>query len=93
MRSIGGALGVDHKTVMSDVQRVGEIGERSPISQPERVTRQGGGSYPSRRPTVVPGRDDREGYVLLDAATRAYVSGPFGELVDAERAVVDQQVS
>lgn len=32
----------------------------------------------------------RPGYVLLDAATHTQVSGPFGELADAERAVVDR---
>jgi len=58
-RAIAGALGVDHKTVMTDVRKAEEIGEHSPISEPDRVVRQGGGSYPSRRPQVI-ARDDRE---------------------------------
>lgn len=56
-RAIAGALGVDHKTVRADVLA---IGENSPISLPERVSRQGGGSYPSRRPTVVAAKTQRE---------------------------------
>jgi hypothetical protein len=47
LRRIGEAVGVDHKTVIADLP---EIGENSPISEPERVERKGGGTYPARRP-------------------------------------------
>jgi hypothetical protein len=47
LRRIGDAVGVDHKTVIADLA---EIGENSPISEPERVERKGGGTYPARRP-------------------------------------------
>jgi hypothetical protein len=51
LRRIGEVVGVDHKTVRADLT---EIGEDSPISEPERVGRKGGGSYPARRPKPPP---------------------------------------
>jgi len=47
LRRIGETVGVDHKTVSADLA---EIGEDSPIEEPERVERKGGGTYPARRP-------------------------------------------
>jgi hypothetical protein len=44
---IGEVVGVDHKTVSA---YLAEIGENSPISEPECVERKGGGTYPARRP-------------------------------------------
>jgi len=57
-RAIAGALGVSHQTVGRDIEAA-EIGPRGPI-KPERVTRQGGGTYPSRRAPTVLARSDRE---------------------------------
>lgn len=51
-RAIAGALGVSQPTVHRDLQRA-EIDSGESIS-PERVTRQGGGSYPARRPEPTP---------------------------------------
>lgn len=56
-RAIAGALGVNQSTVHRDIQKA-EIDAPASI-QPERVARQGGGSYPARRPQVI-ARDDRE---------------------------------
>lgn len=58
IRSIASALGVGKSTIADDVKtaRLSGAGQ----SEPERVTRQGGGSYPARRPTVVSARSERE---------------------------------
>lgn len=45
-RAIAGALGVSQKTVNRDIRRVIESGDSI---QPDRVIRQGGGSYPATR--------------------------------------------
>lgn len=57
-RAIAGALGVSKATVHRDIERA-EIGSGEPIS-PDRVIRQGGGTYPARRPTVVAAKNERE---------------------------------
>lgn len=69
-RAIGGALGISHTQAREDVQT--EKSESSFQSEPERVTRQGGGSYPARRPQVLT-RNDREqesAPVLPDMSSR-----------------------
>lgn len=50
-RAIAGAVGISKATVHRDIERAA-IGSGEPI-QPERVLRQGGGSYPATRPAVV----------------------------------------
>lgn len=55
-RAIAGALGVSEPTVRRDIHRQ-EIASGDAIEQPDRVIRQGGGSYPSRRPALVATRD------------------------------------
>jgi hypothetical protein len=47
LRRIGEVVGVDDKTVRNDLA---EIAEKSAIELPDRVERQGGGTYPARRP-------------------------------------------
>lgn len=59
VRAIAGALGVGKSTVARDLEREREIVPGGTISEPHRVIRQGGGSYPARRPQVI-ARDDRE---------------------------------
>lgn len=54
-RAIAGALGVSQMTVHRDIARA--IESPDSIHQPDRVIRQGGGSYPARRPTLVATRD------------------------------------
>jgi ParB-like chromosome segregation protein Spo0J len=46
LRRIGEAVGVSHPTVLGDLK----IGKDLPISEPDRVERKGGGTYPARRP-------------------------------------------
>ncbi len=46
LRRIGEAVGVSHPTVLGDLK----IGKDLPISEPDRIERQGGGTYPARRP-------------------------------------------
>ena len=48
-RRIADAVSVHHTTVLRDLD---EIGADAPISVPERIERQGGGSYPARRPPL-----------------------------------------
>lgn len=57
LRAIAGAVGVSEPTVRRDVDRAIASGD---AIQPERVQRQGGGSYPARRPTVIAATDERE---------------------------------
>lgn len=47
LRAIAGAVGVDQRTVQRDVDR--SIAAGAAIEVPERVQRQGGGTYPARR--------------------------------------------
>ncbi|MGD0983214.1 MAG: DNA methyltransferase [Acidimicrobiales bacterium] len=49
-RRIAGVMSVHHTTVVRDL----EIGAGAPFSGPERIERQGGGTYPARRPKAVP---------------------------------------
>jgi transposase-like protein len=52
MRAIAGAVGVGKSTVADDVERLSGAGQ---LDEPSRVSRQGGGSYPSsRRPASPP---------------------------------------
>lgn len=51
-RAIGGALGVSHTQARHDVEAARL--ESTFQSEPERVTRRGGGSYPARRPDPAP---------------------------------------
>lgn len=51
LRRIGEVVGVDDKTVRNDLA---EIADSSAIELPERVEREGGGSYPARRPKPPP---------------------------------------
>ena len=46
LRRIGETVGVSHPTVLGDLK----IGKDLPISEPDRVERKGGGTYPARRP-------------------------------------------
>lgn len=78
LRAIAGATGVDEKTVRNDLA----IADQSAI--PERVNRQGGGTYPARRPTVVVAKDERE--AARAQATLVAVDGPDGRVFDVKRA-------
>lgn len=55
-RAIAGALGVSHQTVANDLEIVNPL----TISEPERVFRTGGGTYPARRPNLVAAMDSAE---------------------------------
>jgi N6-adenosine-specific RNA methylase IME4/DNA-binding CsgD family transcriptional regulator len=58
-RAIAGALGVSKTTVHNDIEDARLVtGDQS--VEPKRVVRQGGGSYPARRPVVVSSRDETE---------------------------------
>lgn len=81
-RAIAGAIGVSKATVHRDIERA-EIGSPEPIS-PERVVRQGGGSYPARRPTVVAAKNEREAERAQDALLS--VGGQVsGRVLDVKR--------
>lgn len=87
LRAIAGALGVSKDTVARDLEIV------SPETIPDRVVRQGGGSYPSRRPQVL-ARDDREqerAQAVLEVMSP--VEGPAASLslVEARQAVARQR--
>ena len=49
LRRIGEAVGVSHPTVLGDLK----IGKDLPIPEPDRVQRQGGGTYPARRASII----------------------------------------
>lgn len=82
LRAIGKAVGVDHKTVQNDL---GKIGEGSPISAPERVKRTGGGTYPAKRPTVVPAKNVKEAQRAQDALA-ILGDDAAGRVIDVKRA-------
>lgn len=52
LRAIGAAVGIDKKQVQRDLEKIGDS-----VPNPERVIRQGGGSYPASRPRVEPDPD------------------------------------
>lgn len=84
-RAIGGALGVDHKTAMADIEAA-TIGEDSPIG-PERVQRTGGGTYPAKRPTITAAKNRREAdrtQAALDQLDSDDL--PTGKTLDTKRA-------
>lgn len=58
VRAIAGALGVGKSTVHDDLTAA-RLSATGQSDEPPRVVRQGGGSYPARRPQVL-ARDDRE---------------------------------
>lgn len=78
LRAIAGAVGVSK----SQVERDAAIVPDGTI--PERVQRQGGGSYPSKRPSLVAAKDEREAERAQDALTNADV--PAGRVFDVKRA-------
>lgn len=84
LRAIGAAVGVDKKQVQRDLEKIGDT-----VPNPERVIRQGGGTYPARRPTVVAAKDEREAeraqqaLALIGDDTPA---APVLEVRDVERA-------
>ena len=57
LRSIGGALGVNHQTVANDLA---ELSSDRQLDEPERVIGKDGKSRPARKPTIVPAKNDRE---------------------------------
>lgn len=78
-RAIGGALGVDERTVRRDMERSTAAG--AAVDEPDRITGLDGKSRPSRRPQVLT-RNDREqeqAPVLPDMSSR-------GASIDAKRA-------
>lgn len=85
LRRIGATIGVDHKTVRADL---GQIGENSPISEPDRINRRGGGTYPARRPKPPPSvlvRTQRDEQRARAALVALGDQAPAG-LVDLRRA-------
>lgn len=79
-RAIAGALGVSQPTVHRDLAR--EIDSGESIS-PERVSRQGGGSYPARRPSIVAAKSPQE--ADRAQAALALAPAPAGRVVDTRR--------
>lgn len=53
-RAIGGALGVSHTQARNDVEAARLETTFQSQDEPERVVRQGGGSYPAKRPVAPP---------------------------------------
>ena len=69
VRAIAGAVGVTKSQVERDLSIVPEG------TIPERVQRQGGGTYPSRRPTIVAAKNQREGIRAQEALAEQVVAG------------------
>lgn len=82
-RAIAGALGVSQPTVHRDLAQA-EIDSPESIS-PTRVKRQGGGSYPSRRPTVIAAKNEREAERAQDALISLGDDAP-SRVMDVKRA-------
>jgi ParB-like chromosome segregation protein Spo0J len=80
-RAIAGATGFSKATVRRDIERA-EIGSDEPI-RPERIHRQGGGTYPAKRPTIVAAKDEREAERAQTALETAEV--PAGRTLDVKR--------
>lgn len=82
-RAIGGALGVSHTQARQDVEaaRLESTFQSSP--EPDRVVRQGGGSYPARRPTIVAAKNEREAERAQEAL--ALVPESNGRVYDVKR--------
>src|SRR5690606_39120140 len=76
-------LGVSKATVHRDIERA-EIGSGEPIS-PDRVIRQGGGSYPARRPTVVAAKNEREAERAQQALATLGDAVPAAPVLDVKR--------
>lgn len=74
-RAIGGALGVSDWTVRNDVKEEERL--RGTSQSPDRVIRQGGGSYPARRPQVY-ARDEREQEAAQQALVQTSYTMPDG---------------
>lgn len=55
LRAIAGAVGASKSQVANDLKDCPPVD-----NQPERVKRQGGGTYPAKRPTIVPTTTSRE---------------------------------
>lgn len=82
-RAIAGALGVSHTQVRNDVEAVRL--ESTFQSEPERVIRQGGGSYPARRPTVVAAKNEREAERAQQALATLGEDLPSSPVLDVKR--------
>lgn len=67
LRAIAGALGTSEPTVRRDLDRA-EIASGDAIELPDRITRQGGGSYPARRPPRAERIDEYESSDVIDMA-------------------------
>jgi phage N-6-adenine-methyltransferase len=93
-RTIAADLGVDHKTVMAERDRLVEIGE---IPQSDTVRRKGGGSYPRKKPqkprvasVSVPGINPASGN--RDIAHRTIGTGEYEWYTPAEYIAPARQV-
>lgn len=86
VRAIAGALGVGKSTVARDLDEQREIVPPGTISEPERVVRQGGGSYPARRPTVVAAKNEREAERAQEALVALGERTPVVPVLDVRRA-------
>jgi ParB-like chromosome segregation protein Spo0J len=80
LRAIAGAIGVSEPTVRRDVEKAIASGD---AIQPDRVRRQGGGSYPAKRPTIVAAKNEREAERAQEALATAEV--PAGRTLDVKR--------
>lgn len=81
VRAIAGALGVGKSTVDRDVSGLSRAGQ---LEEPDRVVRQGGGSYPAKRPTVVAAKNEKEAERAQEALTLVPDSGA-GRVYDVKR--------
>lgn len=79
LRAIAGALGTSKDTIARDLEIV------APETIPDRVVRQGGGSYPARRPTVVAAKNEREAERAQEALTSLGDDVPVVPVLDVKR--------